>query len=135
MSRNNDLIRGLIGNETLHFRYNHKMECIFIKDIAYIESERAYSKIYIKTHEGFDKKLICRSSGFLKRRLADKGFIRCKRSFLVNTLVIEHFCSVSRTLSVSGCQLPVSRRLSGTVFGILLQRGIKDVSETKTELY
>jgi DNA-binding LytR/AlgR family response regulator len=135
MSRKKLLFSGLPGNKVMHFRYNHKMECVPIKNIAYIESERAYSMIYINSQEGFDKKLICRSSRFLQRNLTDKGFIRCSRSLLVNIPVIENFCSVNRSLSVEGCSLSVSRRLSMEVFRILLEKGIKDVSDTKTESY
>jgi DNA-binding LytR/AlgR family response regulator len=133
MSRKKFLFSRIPDNEVMHFRYNHKMECVPVKDIAYIESERAYSMIYINSQQGFDKKLICRSSRFLQRNLTEKGFIRCSRSHLVNILAIDHFCSAKRLLSLSGCSLSVSRRLSVAVFRILLENGIKDVSDSETE--
>jgi hypothetical protein len=46
MSKNSRLIRGSPGNETIHFRYNDKRECIFVMDILYFESDRVYSLIF-----------------------------------------------------------------------------------------
>jgi DNA-binding LytR/AlgR family response regulator len=135
MSKKNSLFCGLSGEWVLHFRYNHRMDCVPVKDIVYIESERAYSMIYINSQKRFDKKMICRSSRFLQRNLTDKGFIRCSRSLLVNILAIENFCSVSRFITVYGCRLSVSRRVSAEVFRNLLEKGIKNISDKNTESY
>lgn len=126
MSKNNRLIRGAQGNETIHFSYNHKMECIPLKEIAYIASDNTYSLIYRIREVNFDKKLICKSLKALEQILKKYDFIRCHRYYLVNTENVECFSSSEKKISVFGHRLDVSRRKEGQVFPILLEKKKKD---------
>lgn len=129
MARNKNIIRGSPGNETIHYRYHGQMECLFIKDIAYIKSEGVYSMIYCIVEEQVDKKMICCTGKTLEKLLKDKGFIRCHKTYLFNPEKAEYFCSKTKIVSVCGHHLPVSARKSAQVFPILLEMGLKDVAE------
>lgn len=129
MRRNKSIIRGIPGDETIHYRYNGQMECIFIKDIAFVKSAGVYAMIYCIAMGRIDKKMICRTVKNMEKLLKDKNFIRCHKYYLINLSKVECFCSRSKFLTICGNQLPVSRRNSVWIFPILLKMGIKDVSE------
>lgn len=122
------LISGLPGDEVIHFRYNHKMECIPIKEIAYIESDNVYSLIYRVAEYNFDKKMICKSLKVLEQILKKFDFIRCHRHYLVNSENVECFSSKDKKVTVLGHQLEISRRKEDKVFTFLLEKGKKDVN-------
>lgn len=117
-------ISGLTGNEVIHFRCNHKMECIFLRDITYIESEGAYSNIYSKGDN--QKRMVCRYLKDIQIHLNNYGFLRCSRSLLINSKQVENFCSERRTVFVNGSGMIVSVRAAKEVFRMLLEIGIKD---------
>ncbi len=101
------------------------MECVFISEIAYIESDGAYSSIFIdKT--GIRVKKICKTLKFIEKNLEDKGFISCHISYIINIKKIEYFCSESKIVIVSGNTIHVSRRKSAECFRKLLENGIND---------
>lgn len=129
MGKNKSLISGSPGNETIHYRYNNKMECIFLKDIAYIESDGVYSIIYKSDGDRLDKKMICKCLGALEKQLKDYDFIRCHIYYLVNTRRVENFSSGGKELTVCSKKLEVSRRKTKKVFPVLLDKGIKDINE------
>ena len=124
MSRNKMFISGLEGNEVIHFRSNHKMECIFLRDITYIESDGAYSNIYSKGDN--QKRMVCRYLKEIQMHLNNYGFIRCSRFFLINSKLVENFCSERKTVFVNGEGIIVSVRAAKEVFRMLLEMGIKD---------
>jgi DNA-binding LytR/AlgR family response regulator len=102
------------------------MECIPLKEIAYIESDNTYSLIYRIREISFDKKMICKSLKALEQILKKYDFIRCHKYYLVNSEKVECFSSSSKKLTVIGHQLEVSRRKEDKVFPVLLEKGIKD---------
>jgi DNA-binding LytR/AlgR family response regulator len=128
MSKNNRLIKGSPGNESIHFRYNGKRECIFIKDIMYFESDRVYSKIFF-TGNDIESRKICHSIGAFEEQLKDKGFLRCSRYHLVNTYKVKYFCSLTRFIFFLHDKLQVSVRKSAIIFPVLLEKGLKDVGK------
>ena len=128
MNRHKNKICGIPGYESIHYRYNGHMECIFIKDITFIKSEGVYSMIYLDSAVQAEKKMICRSVRFLEKLLKEYGFVRCHKSYLVNNEKVEYFCSATKVLSVCRIILPVAVRKSSKVFSFLLEKGKKDIS-------
>lgn len=129
MDKDKRLVGGSPGNERIHYKYNNKMECIFLKDIAYIESDGVYSIIYKSNGVRLDKKIICKCLGTLEKQLIDYDFIRCHIYYLVNSLRVENFSSGAMEITVCCKKLKVSRRKSKKVFPALLDKGIKDANE------
>jgi DNA-binding LytR/AlgR family response regulator len=128
MSRNKMFLNGEPGNEVIHFRYNSKMDCVFLKRITYFESDRSYSNIYLSGNKGKPKK-ICKTLKYIEGYLKDKGFIRCHRFYLININCVRYFCSKSKSIYILGSEIEVSRRASTGVFNILLENGIKDINK------
>ena len=89
MIKNIRLIKGLPGNESIHFRYHGKRECIFVKDIIYLESDRVYSKIFFIGND-IESRKICHAIGSFEEQLKDMGFLRCSRYHLVNTKKVRY---------------------------------------------
>lgn len=129
MSKSNKLIKGSPGNESIHFSYNHKMECIPLKEIAFIESDNTYSIMHWIRGLNSDKKMICKSLKTLEQILKKYDFIRCHKYFLVNSRKVDCFSSSSKKLTIHGHQLKVSRRKEGQIFPLFLEKGIKDTGK------
>lgn len=125
MSRDDTFIHGLPGNEVIHFRYNGKMDCIFLRDILYIESDRVYSNIYLIENKERPKK-ICKTLQYFDKQLREKGFIRCHRFYIINLRHVEFFCSYQKSINIKGITIKVSRRAAFTVFKTLLENGYKE---------
>jgi DNA-binding LytR/AlgR family response regulator len=131
MREKRNLILGSPDNEAIFFRHSHKMECVRIKDIAFIKSDKVYSIIHKINGEHIEKKIICYSLKSMENSLKNYGFIRCHKYFLINCMKIDSFNSNTKTVILNGLTLPVSRRKSVKVFTYLLQIGIKDrIEET-----
>ena len=80
---------------------------MMLKDIVRIEGERNYSFIYLANQK---KKLASKTLGDLEELLNDKGFFRCHKSHLVNSLHIQSYPnSISMVLS-DGTSIPIARR-------------------------
>lgn len=117
-------ISGLSGNEVIHFRCNHRMECIFLRDITYIKSDGAYSNIYLSGNN--QRKTICRNLKDIHSHLEKHGFLRFSRFILVNSKQVLEFCSKRRTVLLNGNEIMVSVRNAKKVFRSLLEMGITD---------
>lgn len=127
---NKKISKELLNSATIHYRFNHKMECIHFKDIVYIKSDNSYSNIFLIEEGIIHKKMICKSLLSLEKILTPKGFLRCHKYFLVNSNKVDYFCSRTRMLSVCWQKLKVSRRKAIYIFMILLENGIHDKNET-----
>lgn len=80
---------------------------LMLKNIVRIEGERNYSFIYLVNQK---KKLASKTLGDLEELLNDKGFFRCHKSHLVNSLHIQSYPnSISMVLS-DGTSIPIARR-------------------------
>lgn len=97
---NKKISKELLNSATIHYRFNHKMECIHFKDIVYIKSDNSYSNIFLIEEGIIHKKMICKSLLSLEKILTPKGFLRCHKYFLVNSNKVDYFCSRTRMLSV-----------------------------------
>jgi DNA-binding LytR/AlgR family response regulator len=128
MCEKNSLIKGLPGNESIHFRYKGRRECIFVKDIIYIESDRVYSIIFFSGNDIESKKL-CHSLLEFEEQLKDKGFLRCSRYHLVNIDKVKYFCSQTRFIFFLHERLRISIRKLAKTISVLLEKGIKDASK------
>lgn len=88
-----------------------------ISDIAYIEAKADYACAYTRAG-GY---LVNESISALERQLADEGFIRVHRSFLVNVddvrdiEVLKSSGLIQLTLDRTEARIPVSRRRAATV--------------------
>jgi len=103
------------------------MECVLIKDIIYLESEGAYTNIFFERDEIASRQL-CRNIGVFAERLMDMGFLRCHRSYLINPYKVIHFCSKTRFIFLRYAKLRASVRHAVEIFPVLLEKGIKDIS-------
>ncbi|WP_053991649.1 LytTR family DNA-binding domain-containing protein [Mangrovimonas sp. TPBH4] len=78
----------------------------FLKQIAYIESERNYSCIYL--NDG-SRELSSKTLAYFENVLDDKGFFRSHRSFLVNKSNIG-FMNENSFVMKNGVEVPISKR-------------------------
>ncbi len=78
-----------------------------LKHIVKIEGERNYSYIYLSDNT---KELSSKTLGYFEDILADKGFIRCHRSFLVNRFHIDSIQNQDSFLLKDSSRVPISRR-------------------------
>jgi two-component system LytT family response regulator len=78
-----------------------------IEEIIYCQADGSYSEINLINGE---KIIVSKSLRVIEELLKDDNFVRCHNSFLVNIAKVEKFSSFSRTLSISGHIIPVSRR-------------------------
>ncbi len=79
---------------------------LILKDIVHIEGDRNYSYIHLKNAT---KKLVTKTLSDLEELLDSKGFYRCHRSHILNSVHIINTKGISVELS-NNVQLPVSRR-------------------------
>jgi len=78
-----------------------------LRQIVKIEGERNYSYIHLSDKT---KELSSKSLGYFEDILADKGFFRCHRSFLVNRLHIDSIQNHNKFLLLDNTSIPISRR-------------------------
>ena len=126
MNKRKLFVSGVQGNEVIHYRYNNRMECIFINNITYFKSDGGYSSVYIAGNTQIEKK-ICKTLKYIESNLREKGFIRCHKFYLINIARVEFFSSRNNIVSIAGCIIQVSRRESSSCFRLLLENGKKDV--------
>ena len=94
-------------------------EIIDLSDIYYIEAENVYSILYLLG----DKKLVCsqRSLKDYDEMLADKGFFRCHKSYLVN---LSHIVSLDKQdnhdiILKNHTKIPLARRRKDELLSLL----------------
>lgn len=79
---------------------------LILNDIVHIEADRNYSYIHLKNAT---KKLVTKTLSDLEELLDNKGFYRCHRSHILNSVHIMKNKGISAILS-NDVQVPVSRR-------------------------
>ena len=94
-------------------------EIIDLGDICYIEAENVYSILYLLGN----KKLVCsqRSLKDYDEMLADKGFFRCHKSYLVN---LSHIVSLDKQdnhdiILKNHAKIPLARRRKDELLSLL----------------
>jgi two-component system LytT family response regulator len=84
---------------------------IQIKDIIYIEAEKAYSKIVYRAPKTNQSFYASHNLAHYEELLEAHQFIRVHKSYLVNRLLISKFnLKESLVLLCDGIKIPVSRR-------------------------
>ncbi|MFT5752237.1 MAG: two-component system LytT family response regulator [Flavobacteriales bacterium] len=79
---------------------------LVLKDIVHIEGDRNYSYIHLKNAT---KKLVTKTLSDMEVLLDSKGFYRCHRSHILNSVHIMKTNGISAVLT-NDVQVPVSRR-------------------------
>lgn len=77
-----------------------------LKQIRMIEGERNYSFIHLLDDS---RELSSKTLAYFESVLAEKGFFRCHRSYLVNRLHIDRIAS-GKFILTDGTEVPISRR-------------------------
>ena len=93
-------------NQTLQLRTQEGEINLRLRQIIFIEGDRNYSNIRLA--DG-NKKLVAKSMIHFEQILADKGFFRCHRSFMVNGYHIANLKDSAFLLN-SGHKIAISRR-------------------------
>ncbi|WP_322154940.1 LytTR family DNA-binding domain-containing protein [Paratractidigestivibacter sp.] len=99
--------RGRHSQSTVMLRDSDAVYPVRVDQISYIEGQRKYQAVHV---EGRNSPIVLRRTmGELERDLADEGFIRIHKGYLVNYRFIEVVGSGEVRLT-NGEALPVSRR-------------------------
>lgn len=85
--------------------YNNRENFIVPEDICYCMAERSYSWVYLKSSKNF---LVCKSLKELEKLLPKDYFLRCHRSFLINTLEIERIDFEKKIIYQKSYRVPFS---------------------------
>lgn len=96
-----------IADQTLVLQTHEKELRMTLKDILYVEAARNYSYIHLSSN----KKNICtKTLSDLEEMLKGKGFFRCHKSFMVNSLHITSYEKSNLVVLSDGKEIPISRR-------------------------
>jgi two-component system LytT family response regulator len=96
-----------LGDQVLVLKTQEGEMRLSIKHIVRIEGERNYSYIYLTNEK---KKLTTKTLGDLEELLADKGFFRPHKSFLVNRMHIDSVPNSFQLVLSDGSEVPIARR-------------------------
>lgn len=99
-----------ILESTKHIRLGtkHKGEYVLKEKIIYIEAYESYAWLYLNNG---DRLLSCKPIGYYEENLADNGFVRIHRSYLINLSHLKTYESKYRLIYLKGeIVLPVSFR-------------------------
>jgi two-component system LytT family response regulator len=96
-----------IGNQVLVLQTQEGTLKLPIKQIIRVEGERNYSYIYLDNGK---RKLTTKTLGDMEDLLADKGFFRSHKSFLVNQSHIQSVPNSIKAILSDGTELPIARR-------------------------
>ncbi len=99
-----DIRRELTEEDCFSFQRNKETVCVKLRDILYLESDRRL--VHIKCRQGQES--FYGSLDKVEEELAEKGFLRCHKSYLVNRDRVKSF-SGEQVVLEEGTVLPVSR--------------------------
>ena len=93
---------------------------LYVNQLLYLESMQNYISIYYIKEEQLEKELFRNTISTMEKQLQNTSIIRCHRSFLVNTNLIEKVSGNAQGLRLTleglqGSQIPVSRKYIPTV--------------------
>lgn len=98
----------------LFFNVNKKMVRVWLDEIHYAESLKEYVRIFLAGGKSVVTKM---QLGELELSLADAGFLRIHRSFLVALRQIEAYSATDVT--VGGKEVPIGRQYKDSVMQVL----------------
>ncbi len=100
-----------ILNDRLFIRYKEELVKVFIKDILFVEADRAYCKLLTSEKEY----ILATPLSKIETQLPKLEFMRVHRSFVVNLTHIDAIADNHEYLKFSNRMIPISRRLRDEV--------------------
>ena len=92
-------------SDTLKLKINKREIGINPSEICYCQADRCYSRVFLKSGKSY---LISEPLKRLEKRLPQENFLRCHRSYLINTQEIESINIKERVIYQKLYQIPFS---------------------------
>ena len=89
----------------LKIKINKRKISIVISEICYCQADRCYSRVFLKSGKSY---LISEPLKRLEKQLPKENFLRCHRSYLINTQEIESINIKERVIYQKLYQVPFS---------------------------
>lgn len=104
-----------------------RLKMVCFNDIMIIKADGNYSTCFMLGNE-YQISVSSNLSTFLIFLCKNSGieYLRCHKSYAVNTLKVESFCSKENVIQIAGYKVPVSRRCKVQVYNDLLFKGLFD---------